>query len=106
MNNDVRRILLSRTDRVGDLILSTPAIATIRRNFPAAHVTIACSRYNAIVVEGSRDLDAIERVAPGTRPESVGARFAGVDLAIALAPNAADMRLIAASRAGRPADGQ
>jgi ADP-heptose:LPS heptosyltransferase len=95
------RILLSRTDRVGDLILSTPAIATIRRTFPAAHVTIACSSYNAIVVEGSPDVDAIERIAPHERPERVGARFVGADLAIALAPTAADMRLVGASRATR-----
>ena len=97
----VRRILLSRTDRVGDLILSTPAIATIRRAFPQAHVTIVCSRYNAIVVEGSPDVDAVTRIENGMRPAACGARFAGVDLAIALAPNAADMRLVAATRAPR-----
>jgi ADP-heptose:LPS heptosyltransferase len=96
------RILLSRTDRLGDLILSTPAIATIRRAFPQAHVTIVCSRYNAIVVEGSPDVDAVVRLENGERPEVFGARFAGkVDLAIALAPNAADMRLVAATRAPR-----
>ena len=97
----VRRILLSRLDRVGDLILSTPAIATIRRAFPQAHVTIACSRYNAIVVEGSPDVDAIVRVSADERPEAVGATFAGVDLAVALAPNVVDMKLVAGSRAPR-----
>jgi ADP-heptose:LPS heptosyltransferase len=97
----VRRILLSRTDRVGDLILSTPAIATIRHAFPQAHVTIVCSRYNAIVVEGSPDVDAVTRIDEGTRPDAFGARFTGIDLAIALAPNSADMRLVAATRAPR-----
>ena len=95
------RILLSRLDRVGDLILSTPAIATIRHAFPRAHVTIACSRYNAIVVEGSPDVDTIARIPADVRPEAFGATFAGVDLAIALAPNAADMRLAAGTRAPR-----
>jgi len=95
------RILLSRTDRVGDLILSTPAIATIRRAFPQAHVTIACSRYNAIVVEGSPDVDAVACIDDQTRPETFGARFTGIDLAIALAPNSTDMRLVAATRAPR-----
>ena len=92
---------MSRTDRVGDLIVSTPAIATIRRAFPAAHITIACSSCNATVVEGSPDVDAIERVAPCQRPEAFGARFAGVDLAIALAPNSADMQLVSATHAPR-----
>ncbi|MBV8424589.1 MAG: lipopolysaccharide heptosyltransferase family protein, partial [Candidatus Eremiobacteraeota bacterium] len=44
-------ILLSRTDRVGDLILSTPAIASLRRSFPHARLTMVCSSYNRVVVE-------------------------------------------------------
>ncbi len=97
----VRRILLSRLDRVGDLILSTPAIATLRRAFPEAHITIACSSYNAVVVESSPDVDAVACLPPEVAPHRFGAHFRGVDLAIALAPNAADMRLVAASRAPR-----
>jgi ADP-heptose:LPS heptosyltransferase len=98
---NVGRILLSRLDRVGDLILSTPAIATLRRAFPAAHVTIACSEYNAVVVEHSPDVDAVACLPANVSPHRFGAHFRGVDLAIALAPNAADMRLVAATRAPR-----
>lgn len=96
-----QRILLSRLDRVGDLILSTPAIATVRESFPDAHVTIACSAYNAVVVERSPDVDAVVPLPPGVTPADFGATLRGADLAIALAPNVADMRLIAASRAPR-----
>jgi len=95
------RILLSRTDRVGDLILSTPAIATVRRSFPDAHVTIACSRYNAVVVERSPDVDAVVTLPDGVPPAAFGAEFAGVDLAIALAPRDVDHRIVAATRAPR-----
>ncbi len=95
------RILLSRTDRVGDLILSTPAIASVRRSFPDAHVTIACSRHNGVVVERSPDVDAVSVVPDGESPWSFGARFAGVDLAIALAPRDRDHRIVAATRAPR-----
>jgi ADP-heptose:LPS heptosyltransferase len=98
---NVRRIVLSRLDRVGDLILSTPAIATLRHAFPDAHVTILCSEYNAVVVEHSPDVDAVETLPPHIAPHRFGERFRGVDLAIALAPNAADMRLVAATRAPR-----
>ncbi|MGA2391722.1 MAG: glycosyltransferase family 9 protein [Candidatus Lustribacter sp.] len=97
----VDRILLSRLDRVGDLILSTPAIATVRRAFPRARITIACSEYNAVVVEHSPDVDAVACLPPFTAPQKFGATFRGADLAIALAPNAADMRLVAATRAPR-----
>ncbi len=96
-----QRILLSRLDRVGDLILSTPAIATLRRAFPAAQITIACSAYNAVVVERSPDVDEVVCLPPGMPPARFGAGFGGVDLAIALAPNVADMRLVAATRAPR-----
>ena len=73
----------------------------MRRAFPDAHVTIACSEYNAVVVQKSPDVDAIECLPAGMPPWIFGRRFRGVDLAIALAPNAADMRLVAATRAPR-----
>jgi ADP-heptose:LPS heptosyltransferase len=90
------RIVLTRLDRVGDLILSTPAIASVRRSWPQAHVTLVCSTYNAIVVERNPDIDAVI-VAPGdAAPGRFGRRrFRGAcDLAIALAPRAADFALV------------
>ena len=94
------KIVLSRLDRVGDLILSTPAIASVRRSWPEAHVTIVCSRHNAVVMERSPDVDAVVIAEPSDRPSDIGARFRGAcDLAIALAPCAPDMRLVGATRA-------
>jgi len=91
-------ILLTRLDRVGDLVLSTPAIASVRRSWPNAHVTIVCSRYNAGVVQRNPDLDAV--VAADDVPAEMGRRFRGrCDVAIALAPRAADFRLVGATRA-------
>jgi ADP-heptose:LPS heptosyltransferase len=95
------RILLSRTDRVGDLILSTPAIASIRRSFPGAHVTLAASRYNAVVVDRSPDVDEVVSYPAEVRPEVFGARFGEIDLAIALSPRDVDHRIVAATRAPR-----
>jgi ADP-heptose:LPS heptosyltransferase len=93
------RILLSRTDRVGDLILSTPAIASVRHAFPDASITLACSRYNSVVVDRSPDVDALALVPTGVNPGVFGATFRGVDLAIALAPRDLDHRIVAATRA-------
>ena len=93
------RILLARTDRVGDLILSTPAIASVRRSFPGAHVILACSRYNSVVVDRSPDVDELATIPEGVKPGLFGARFRGVDLAIALAPRDRDHRIVAATRA-------
>ncbi len=95
-----KRIVLSRTDRVGDLILSTPAIATLRASFPQAHITLVTSRYNAIVVDRSPDIDELVSLPTEIAPAAFGARFAGAcDLAIALAPRTADIALVGATRA-------
>jgi ADP-heptose:LPS heptosyltransferase len=75
---------------LGDLILSTPAIATVRRSFPDAHVTLVCSRYNEVV-----------ELTVQTPAEASRRRFSAVDVAIALAPRALDMRIAAATGAPR-----
>ena len=96
------RILLSRTDRVGDLILTTPTIATIRRTFPHAHITMVCSRYNSVVMERNPDVDAIVKLPSEVAPEIFARRFAGtIDLALALAPREIDMRVVGATHAPR-----
>lgn len=95
------RIVLSRTDRIGDLILTTPAIATVRASFPQAHVTLVTSRYNRIAVERNTDVDELISVESGQDPKRVGHNLAGADLAIALAPRAPDLRLIGATKARR-----
>ena len=37
------KILLLQLKRIGDLILTTPAIAALRKNYPGAHITLAVS---------------------------------------------------------------
>ncbi len=93
------RILLSRTDRIGDLVLSTPAIATVRASYPHAHVAIVTSDYNSVVMERNDDVDELIVLGKDERPHSLGARLRGYDLAIALAPRAVDLQLIGRTRA-------
>jgi ADP-heptose:LPS heptosyltransferase len=93
-------IVLSRLDRVGDLILSTPAIASVRRSWPNARITLVCSAYNAVVVERNPDVDAVLVVSPKSSPSAIGKRFRKTcDLAIALAPCEPDFALVGATRA-------
>jgi ADP-heptose:LPS heptosyltransferase len=89
------RIVLTRLDRVGDLILSTPAIASVRRSWPTAHVTLVCSPYNAVVVQRNPDVDDVIVVPGGAAPGRFGQVFRGAcDIAIALAPRMADFALV------------
>lgn len=93
------RILLSRTDRIGDLVLSTPAIATVRASFPKAHVAIVTSEYNRVVMERNDDVDELIVMPNATRPQAMGRRLRGYDVAVALAPRAVDLKLVGATRA-------
>ncbi len=81
--------------------MTTPTIGTLRRSFPAARITLVCSRYNAVVVARSRDIDEIVELPALTAAEVTRRRFTNVDVAIALAPRALDMQIIAATRARR-----
>jgi len=93
-------IVLSRLDRVGDLILSTPAIASVRRSWPDAHVVMVCSQLNAAVIEHNPDVDTVVVAQSARAAATIGAGFRGAcDLAIALAPCTADFRLVGATRA-------
>ncbi|HEY1653846.1 MAG TPA: glycosyltransferase family 9 protein [Candidatus Tumulicola sp.] len=94
-----RKILLSRTDRIGDLILSTPAIASVRASFPDAAVTMVVSPYNRVVMERNPDVDELLVLPREVRPQTFGRMQTGYDLAIALAPRTVDLQLVGATRA-------
>jgi len=52
-------ILLLQLKRIGDLILTIPAIATLRRNFPAARVTLVVSSECAALLPAVSNVDRI-----------------------------------------------
>lgn len=81
-----RRITVIRTDRVGDLILSTPFLTVLRCGFPEAVITALVDPYCREVLEESGLVDSIVTTLPSAGPESV------CDLAIALAPRTASLR--------------
>lgn len=84
---------------MGDLILSTPAIATVRKSFPDAHITMVCSPYNAVVMERNTDVDELLQLPREVKPRTFGKNFRGFDIAIALAPRSQDLALVGATRA-------
>ncbi|MBV8171186.1 MAG: glycosyltransferase family 9 protein [Candidatus Eremiobacteraeota bacterium] len=99
------RILLIRTDRIGDLVLSTPAIASFRRSWPNARIEALVSDYNEPVLRYNRDIDGLHVLARSASREQARALAShlgeGTDLAVALAPRTADYRLALWSRAPR-----
>jgi len=52
-----KRILIVRTDRIGDVILSTPVIKELRENYPDAYIAMMVSPYTKDIVEANPGLD-------------------------------------------------
>ncbi len=53
------RILIVRTDRIGDVVLTTPAIHALRRSYPKAFLSILVSPLTRDLVHRNPDLDEV-----------------------------------------------
>ncbi|HRZ86970.1 MAG TPA: glycosyltransferase family 9 protein, partial [bacterium] len=53
------KILIVRTDRMGDVLLSTPAIRAVRRAVPNAHIAVMVRPYTADIVRDNPDIDEV-----------------------------------------------
>ncbi|MDD4879444.1 MAG: lipopolysaccharide heptosyltransferase II [Candidatus Omnitrophica bacterium] len=53
------RILVIRTDRIGDVLLSTPSIKAVREAYPNAHIAFMARPYVEDVVDGNPYLDEV-----------------------------------------------
>jgi len=61
MDNKIKKILILRTDNLGDLILSLPAIWALKKEFPGAGLTLLVNKKNAAL---ARALPYINKVIP------------------------------------------
>lgn len=57
-------ILVSRTDRIGDLVLALPLIQTLKRRYPDCRIAALVSAYAAPVLEGHPDVSDIVTIDP------------------------------------------
>jgi len=91
---EFKRILIIRTDRVGDVILSTPVIKALRAAYPHAYIAIVVRPYTRAIVEGNPNLDEVIIYDKDSQEKSWGAAFLfsralarkRFDLAVALNP--------------------
>lgn len=54
-----RRILIIRTDRIGDVLLSTPATKAVRDAYPNGHIAMMVRPYAEDIVDGNPYLDEV-----------------------------------------------
>lgn len=55
----IKKILVIRTDAIGDLLLATPALAALRAEFPQAHIALMVRPYNQFVVNNNPDINEL-----------------------------------------------
>lgn len=56
---EFKRILIVRTDRIGDVLLSTPVIKVLRDNYQHAYIAMIVSPYAKDIVDGNPYLDEV-----------------------------------------------
>lgn len=92
--NRYKKILLVRLDRIGDVLLSTPAIKAVRDAYPESHITVMVRPYARDIVDGNPYLNEVilydkTRSQKGIRANIdfiIELRRKSFDLAIALHP--------------------
>jgi ADP-heptose:LPS heptosyltransferase len=83
-----KHILVSRTDKIGDLILSLPVFQTLRAAFPQARLTALVNPYAKEIVTGHPAIDGVETVEKEDGVFSILERFKKLkpDVFLALYP--------------------
>lgn len=100
----IKKALVIRLDRVGDLVLSTPFLRNLRENLPHSRIFLVITPYTREVIEGSPMVDEILVYSPHFSSEKRQKTIAALrrehfDLAIALSPMAEAYLLASYSRA-------
>jgi heptosyltransferase-3 len=57
----LQNILVVRTDRIGDVILTLPTVEALKSNFSTAHIAMLVSSYTAGLVDGIADIILYDR---------------------------------------------
>ncbi|MGL6154756.1 glycosyltransferase family 9 protein [Cetobacterium sp. SF1] len=56
------KIIISRTDKIGDLILSIPSFYMVRKMFPDAEITVLVRKYNYEIVKNLPYIDRVLKI--------------------------------------------
>lgn len=59
MSREIKKILVVRTDRIGDVVLTLPAINAIRRAYPKAQITMLVTSVTRELVDEYHGLDVV-----------------------------------------------
>lgn len=57
-----KRVVISRTDSIGDVMLTLPMVAWLKATYPTCHITFLCRNYTAPIVQCYTGVDAVIRL--------------------------------------------
>jgi len=60
-NKKIKKILIFRYDRIGDMIVTTPLIGALKKSFPNSKIIILASEVNACVLTNNQHVDKIQK---------------------------------------------
>jgi ADP-heptose:LPS heptosyltransferase len=60
-NKKVKKILIFRYDRIGDMVVTTPLIGALKKSFPSSRLIILASEANAEILINNRHVDKIQK---------------------------------------------
>lgn len=69
ITKEPKNIIISRTDKIGDLVLSVPAISTVKKMYPNAKLYVLVRRYNMEIVKGFTFIDGVLAIDDYTKKE-------------------------------------
>jgi ADP-heptose:LPS heptosyltransferase len=96
----LRRILLVRNDRIGDLVLTLPAFEAIRRSWPQAHVAALVSPYAGPLLAGNRTIDELLVDDPADSAGQLARRLKPMQFDTAVVFNSSTRNCLAVWRTG------
>ena len=55
----MKKILIFKTDRIGDFVNFSPCLKILKNNFENCHITLVCSKYNYQIAKNYKEIDKI-----------------------------------------------
>jgi len=81
----VERIIIARTDKIGDLVLSIPSFYMVRKMYPKAEIIVLVRKYNYEIVKNLKYIDRVLKVDDYTKADLINRiKYFNADVFIAL----------------------
>ncbi|MGL5122655.1 MAG: glycosyltransferase family 9 protein [Fusobacteriaceae bacterium] len=97
---EIKKIIISRTDKIGDLVLSIPSFFMLRKMYPMAIIIVLVKNYNYEIVKNLQYIDRIIKIDDYTQKELLEKiKYYKADVFIALYSDSFINRLALKSKA-------